>query len=152
MYENVTENELLRMENVVSFRGEVTRDEMDYIRRRIEKIIYANSARQTGNPVTAVHSVGFDKKQIVVDWEIKVPTDRPLELPKEFEFLPEFEIHDALKMHVNSDFKSITEALPKVMEYIDYKGYHPGTEFYVEELDDRTANIYAGLFEFGYYY
>ncbi len=149
MYEDVVRNQRVYMENVISYRNKVTREEMKEIMQVIDLIILRNHAKRMSNPITVTHSVELDRKRIVVDWEIKIAIDKEVPLPKDFEFLPVFEVEKVMRVRVPADHKSVNAAMPKVMEIVDYYKNAPMTPFYVETFDngiERYAEIFVGLY------
>lgn len=50
---NITENCKFEMENVISFRGKVTQQQMSQVVKEMEQIISENSAEKNGYSVTA---------------------------------------------------------------------------------------------------
>lgn len=149
MYGDIDCNQKVYMENVIYFRGKVTRDEMKDIVQLIDLIILRNGARKTSNRITATYSVELDRKRIVVDWEVMVAVDKVIPVPKEFEFLPVFEVEKVMRMRVQATHKSVNSAMPKMMEAIDSFNNAPMTPFYVETIDngyERYAEIFVGLY------
>lgn len=149
MYDNIVYNQRVYLENVISFRGKVTRDEMEDIVQEVDFIILRNGARRASNRITVTHSVELDKKQIKVDWELLVAVNKPIPVPREFEFLPVFEVEKVMRMRVPADYKSLNIAMPKAMEAIDAHNNAPITPFYVENFDngiERYVEIFVGLY------
>ncbi len=148
MYESINLNQRVYMENVISFKGKVTRDEMDEIIQAVDLIILKNSAKKTSNPITATNSVELDKKRILVDWEYMIAVNKEVTVPKGFEFLPVFEVENVMRMRVPATYKSVNSSIPKMLKVVESYCNSPVTPFYVETIDtgiEKYAEIFVGL-------
>lgn len=95
---NITENCKLEMENVISFRGKVTQQQMSQIVKEMEQIISENSAEKKGSSATATFAVESNGSQSIMDIEILIPLNKEIRVPSDYKFKPIFRLNNAVKI------------------------------------------------------
>lgn len=150
----IIENVKLEMNNVLSFKGEVTKQEMIQIVKEMEQLVSENGAKRNGSIVTATFDIKKIENQIVMAIQILVPLDRKIEPPNGYVFKPIFRLNNAIKLRHYGDPSNLQENMNKLTEYIIEKGLMPITPGYnvtINELHDKNdvesliVDIYVGV-------
>lgn len=150
----IIENVKLEMDNVLSFRGKITQQEMVYIMEEIEQIISESGASKNGNIVTATFDVHTNDKKSIMDLQILVPLNTKIIVPSGYDMKPIFRLNNAIKMVYHGNPSNLQESADELMNYIKDKGLMAITPGYnvtinapnsKDKLDEFCMEIYVGV-------
>lgn len=150
----IIENVKLEMENVLSFKGEITQQEMVYVMKEIEQIITENSALKNGSIVTATFDVRKDGENSIMAVEILIPLNKVINPPSGYTFKPVFRLNNAIKVIHQGNPSKLQESANELMKYIENRGLMAITPGYnitknfpksKENLEEFCAEIYVGV-------
>lgn len=151
---NITENAKLEMENVISYRNEITQQDTIHIMREMNSIIKESLAKKNGLTVTATYNVINYDKNPIVDMEILIPLDRKISVPSNYVFKPIFRLNNAVKMQYKGHPAKLQENIKEFMEYISAKKLTPITPSYnvtvyepknKDDLENYAVDMYIGV-------
>lgn len=151
---NITENCKLEMENVISFRGKVTQQQMPQIIKEMEQIIYENSAGKKGPSVTATFAIENNGSQPIMDIEILIPLNKEIRVPSDYKFKPIFRLNNAVRIRHQGNPAMLQNSANELMKYIADHKLTPITTGYnvtVQEptnpndVDSLIVDMYVGV-------
>lgn len=151
---NITENCKLEMENVISFRGKVTQQQMSQIVKEMEQIISENSAEKKGSSATATFAVESNGSQPMMDIEILIPLNKEIHVPSDYKFKPIFRLNNAVKIRHQGNPAMLQNSANELMKYIADHQLTPITTGYnvtVQEptnqndVDSLIVDMYVGV-------
>lgn len=151
---NITENCKLEMENVISFRGKVTQQQMSQIVKEMEQIISENSAEKKGSLATATFAVESNGSQPMMDIEILIPLNKEIHVPSDYKFKPIFRLNNAVKIRHQGNPAMLQNSANELMKYIADHQLTPITTGYnvtVQEptnqndVDSLIVDMYVGV-------
>ena len=150
----IIENVKLEMDNVLSFKGEITQQEMVQIIKEMEQIVSNNGAEKKGNIVTATFDVKKKGNQIVMAVQVLVPLNKKINSPSGYVFKPVFRLNNAIKLRHYGNPSKLQENMNKLVKYIEEKGLMPITPGYnvtinepsdKNNMEDLIVDIYIGV-------
>ncbi|NLP47072.1 MAG: AraC family transcriptional regulator [Epulopiscium sp.] len=149
----VRENQELIMENVLSFRGKMTQQQMQEEMVEIGQVLQDLGVQKNGPVMTATYAVEqMDNKQ-VMDIELLIPMNRDIKLPKEYTFKPIIKIMNALCIRHEGHPARLQDTINRLNAYILEHNKQVITAAYnvtvknaesQEELNDMIIDIYVG--------
>lgn len=151
---NITENCKLEMENVISFRGKVTQQQMSQIVKEMEQIISENSAEKKGSSATATFAIENNGSQPIMDIEILIPLNKEIHVPSDYKFKPIFRLNNAVKIRHQGNPAMLQNSANELMKYIADHQLTPITTGYnvtVQEptnqndVDSLIIDMYVGV-------
>lgn len=151
---NITENCKLEMENVISFRGKVTQQQMSQIVKEMEQIISENSAEKKGSSATATFAIENNGSQPIMDIEILIPLNKEIHVPSDYKFKPIFRLNNAVKVRHQGNPAMLQNSANELMKYIADHQLTPITTGYnvtVQEptnqndVDSLIVDMYVGV-------
>lgn len=151
---NITENCKLELENVISFRGKVTQQQMSQIMKEMEQIIRDNLAEKNGPSVTATFSVENNGLQPIMDIEVLIPLNKEVQVPADYKFKPLFRLNNAVKIRHRGNPAMLQNSANDLMRYINDHKLMPITAGYnvtVQEpadqndVDSLIVDMYVGV-------
>lgn len=149
----IEQNQQLIMENVLSFRGKVTQQQIQVEMIKIGEMMQKLGVKQGGPITTATYSVEEDEFGQVMDIEILVPLDRKVELPLEYTFKPIIKLVNALCARHIGDPGLLSNTVNELNNYIIKNNKQVITATYnvtvkdamrQEEIDDMIIDVYVG--------
>lgn len=149
----IEQNQQLIMENVLSFRGKVTQQQIQEEMIKIGEMMQKLGVKQGGPITTATYSVEEDEFGQVMDIEILVPLDRKVELPLEYTFKPIIKLVNALCARHIGDPGLLSNTVNELNNYIIKNNKQVITATYnvtvkdamrQEEIDDMIIDVYVG--------
>lgn len=114
----IKENQELIMENVLSFRGKVTQQQMQEEMMKIGQELQKLGIQKNGPITTATYSVEEVSGEQLMDIEILVPLDKQVQLPKEYTLKTTIKIVNALSIRHEGHPMKLQEAINELNEYI----------------------------------
>lgn len=151
---NITENCKLEMENVISFRGKVTQQQMSQIVKEMEQIISENSAEKKVFSATATFAIENNGSQPIMDIEILIPLNKEIHVPSDYKFKPIFRLNNAVKIRHQGNPAMLQNSANELMKYISDHQLTPITTGYnvtVQEptnqndVDSLIVDMYVGV-------
>lgn len=151
---NITENCKFEMENVISFRGKVTQQQMSQVVKEMEQIISENSAEKNGYSVTATFSIENNGSQPIMDIEVLIPLNKEIRVPSDYKFKPIFRLNNAVKIRHQGNPAMLQNSANELMKYIADHKLTPITTGYnvtVQEptnpndIDSLIVDMYVGV-------
>ncbi len=135
---NITENCKLEMENVISFRGKVTQQQMSQIVKEMEQIISENSAEKKGFSATATFAIENNGSQPIMDIEILIPLNKEIHVPSDYKFKPIFRLNNAVKIRHQGNPAMLQNSANELMKYISDHQLTPITTGYNVTVQEPT--------------
>lgn len=151
---NIVENAKFEMENVISYRSEITQQDAVHIIKEMNSIITDSLAKKNGFTVTATYNVISYDKNPIVDMEILIPLDKKISVPSNYIFKPTFRLNNAVKMQYKGHPAKLEENVKKFMEYISERKLTPITPSYNvtvyepknrDDLENYAVDMYIGV-------
>ena len=149
----IEQNQQLIMENVLSFRGKVTQQQIQVEMIKIGEMMQKLGVKQGGPITTATYSVEEDEFGQVMDIEILVPLDRKVELPLEYTFKPIIKLVNALCARHVGHPGLLSNTIDKLNKYIVNNNKQVITPTYnvtikdamsEQEINDMIIDVYVG--------
>jgi len=126
------------MENVISFRGKVTQQQMSQVIKEMEQIISENSAEKKGCSVTSTFSIENNGLQPVMDVEILIPLNKEIRVPSDYKFKPIFRLNNAVKIRHQGNPAMLQNSANELMKYIADHKLTPITTGYNVTVQEPT--------------
>ena len=149
----IKENQELIMENVLSFRGKVTQQQMQKEMMKIGQVLQKLGVQKNGSITTATYSVEEVYGEQLMDIEILVPLDKQVNLPKEYTLKPIIKIMNALFIRHEGHPGRLHETINRLNDYIFEYNKQVITATYnvtvkdamnLEELEKMIIDVYVG--------
>ena len=100
----IKENVSLEMENVLSYRGKVTQQQMVQITQEMQNLIESNGAHKTLHGVSATYGIENTGSAPMMEVEIMYPLDKPIAVSAPYVLKPVFRLRNAVKIrHTGND-------------------------------------------------
>lgn len=150
----IIENASLEMENVLSYRGKVTQQQMVQITKEMQSIIDSNNAHKTLPGVSATFAIDSTSSVPMMEVEIMYPLDKPITVSAPYVFKPVFRLRNAVKVRHIGNPTLMQNTANELMAYINNKGLMPITAGYnvtVQEpstptdIDSLIVEMYIGV-------
>ena len=144
----IQENLTLEMDNVLTFRGEVTDFEAQKMVGEMKKFADEQKLTATGNIVTTTHAIrdaGLERK---VDFEILMPVDRIIEIPKteKFFFKPKFRLYNAMKITHHGSPMMVQNTADELLAYMQHNNYVPITTMYNIPIEANSNDVIIDMY------
>ncbi len=149
-------NQTLAMDNVLSFRGRVTQQDLAMKVNEMEDFIKASGTQKTGPSVTTTFSILPGTTPPVMDVEILMPLSEEVTPKEGFTLKKQFCLSNALKLEYKGNPMGIQKSIMDLNLYISSHNMVPVTSlYYVAVKEARTAtdadsmevHIYLGVSE-----
>lgn len=150
----IIENTSLEMENVLSFRGKVTQQQMVQITKEMQNLIESNNAHKTLSGVSTTFAIDTSSGNPMMDIEIMYPLDKSITVSAPYVFKPVFRLRNAIKIRHIGNPALMQNTANELMAYIKNKGLMPITAGYnvtVQEpssptdMDSLIVDMYIGV-------
>lgn len=150
----IINNVCLEMENVISFRGKVTQQQMQQVVKEMEQIISENSAEKNGFSVTATFAIESNGSQPIMDIEVLIPLNKEIRVPSDYKFKPIFRLNNAVKIRHKGNPAMLQNSANELMKYIaDHKltpittGYNVTVQEPTDpnDIDSLIVDMYVGI-------
>lgn len=150
----IIENTSLEMENVLSFRGKVTQQQMVQITKEMQNLIESNNAHKTLSGVSTTFAIDTSSGNPMMDIEIMYPLDKSINVSAPYVFKPVFRLRNAIKIRHIGNPALMQNTANELMAYIKNKGLMSITAGYnvtVQEpssptdMDNLIVDIYVGV-------
>ena len=113
----VRKDQELILENVLSFRGKVTQQQIQVEMMKIGQLLQKLGVQKNGPTTTATYAVEQLGNEQLMDVELLIPLDRPIQLPSEYTFKPIIKIVNALSIRHEGHPIKLQESINKLNEY-----------------------------------
>ncbi|ADZ81842.1 hypothetical protein [Cellulosilyticum lentocellum] len=149
----IKENQELIMENVLSFRGKVTQQQMQDEMMKIGEVIQRIGVQKNGPLTTATFSVEEGSLGQVMDVEILVPLNKRVELPASYTFKPMIKVVHALRARHIGNPAMLPNTINALNDYIVKNNVQVITATYnvivkdairEDDVNDMIVDIYLG--------
>lgn len=149
----IKENQELILENVLSYRGKVTQQQMQEEMIKIGKVLQELGVKRNGSVITANYAVEETNRGQITDIEILVPLEKKCELPVGYRLKPMIKIVNALSARHEGYPDAIHKTVKELNEYILYNNKQVITATYnvivkdainKDELNKMIIDIYVG--------
>lgn len=150
----ISENKVLEMKNVLSFRGKMTQQEFAAKSKDFERIMLEAGAAKAAPVVTTTYAVEQGPMGPVMDVEILIPLDKQIQAPAGYTFKPRFLLTNAVMVHHIGHPSKLQESVNALNAYITEHQLVPITSGYNVtvkeaktplELDPMEVNVYVGV-------
>lgn len=144
----------LKMKNVLSLRKKMTAEEIDLELIKIDTYIMEKSLIKKGPVVTATFSVENINTVPLIDMEIMVPLNQPVENEKGYKLKKEFYLKDALYSRYKGKPDFLQYTYNDIDIYMQVNGLIPITTAYNvnlkdvkpwDSLEEMEVDIYVGI-------
>lgn len=144
----ILENQKLEIEHLLSFRGKVTNNEMEFIGRDMELAIKKAGAQKIGYPVTATYSIDGGK----IDIELLIPIDKSISDTPKYHYKKQLKIVNAVVAKHIGNPAYLQQTCKELNQYIMDNGLTPITVGYSvpqkvdeAEMEKSIVNMYVGI-------
>ena len=144
----IIENQMLEVDNLISFRGQLKQCQLDNIADEMKKYIAFYGARPTGKPITATYSVDNG----IMDMEILLPLDKEVPTSQKFIFKEKLKIVNEIKISHFGEISSLQLTCNGLNKYIITHKLTPITVGYnvIRNVENDLNNnpiidIYVGI-------
>lgn len=150
----ITENCMLEMENVLSFRGKMTQTQIADRMKEIGAVLNKSGAKKNGSVTTATFAIESNDPSPILDIEILVPLDRKIVLPDSYVWKSHFYLTNAVKLRHAGSPATLQASVNELNAYMEQKRLTPITVGYnitvkeaasQQELDSMIIDIYVGV-------
>ena len=150
----ITENVVLEMTNVLSFRGKVTQQQLNEISNEMETLIKLNNAQRDGANVSATFAVDTSGLIPLIDVELLIPLDKSFPVSEPYRFKQVFRLKNAIKIQHKGSLNTSQNTVNELLHYISEHGYTPVTALYnvvireprgQTDIDNMIVDIYIGV-------
>ena len=144
----IKENQELKLNNLLSYRGKILQSELESIGRDMELKINEKGAKRIAYPIMATY--GIDGA--FVDMEILIPVSNEIESIGEYKFKKELKIVNAVMMSYKGNSVGLQDACNELNKYIETNKLQPITVGYnvtqsvdIHNIENTVSNIYVGI-------
>ena len=144
----IRENQELKYDNVLSFRGKLKQTELEQICRDMESKASGAGARKVANPITAIFGVEND----LLDTELLIPLDKPVPCMDRYVFKDKFKIVNAVEAQYKGHPAGLQGACNELNGYISNKKMQPITVGYNVtrhmdpiHIENTEVSVYVGV-------
>ena len=144
----IKEKQELKAEKLLSFRGKAGQAELEAISRDMQNVITTQGAKAVGSAITAT----FAMENGMLDIEILVPVDKPMESVGKYYYKEQLHIVNAVVAVYKGHPAGLQEAVEKLNQYMLDKQLQPITVGYnVTKRMDMLApenteiEVYVGI-------
>lgn len=150
----IFEKQVLEMKNVLSYRGEMTQQDVMMKSRELEEIIEKEGAVKTGAPVSTTYMIKDTERGQLLDMEILIPLDKAIAVPKGFSIKEHFLLVNAIKICHKGNPALLQNTVNELNQYMAEHQLIPITSGYnvtvkdardPSELDQVEVDIYVGI-------
>jgi effector-binding domain-containing protein len=144
----------LVLRNVLRYRAKTNQTDLIATTQRMGEVIAAAGAKKDGYTATATYGFEAQDGQQIIDMEINIPLDKPIEAELPYEFLPEFTIANAAVVRHEGNPQGLERTMQRLIGYINENGLTPNTPAYnvtvrdafrVEDIDTMIIDLYVGI-------
>lgn len=144
----IVENQTLEVENLLSFRGNVTQAEMTVIGKEMEELVNRAGIKRKGSPITATYGMVGDK----IDVEILLPIDKETDSTEKYLYKKKIKIVNAVVAKYLGNPNGLQEACDELNHYIiEHKlipitvGYNVTKKVNPMNLEETEIEVYVGI-------
>lgn len=137
----IIENASLEMENVLSYRGKVTQQQMFQITKEMQYIIDSNNANKTLSGVSATFAIDSTSSVPMMEVEIMYPLDKPITVSAPYVFKPVFRLRNAVKIRHIGNPALMQNTANELMAFIQKNGLMPITAGYNVTIQEPSTPI-----------
>ena len=144
----IIENQTLEVENLLSFRGNVTQAEMATIGSEMEETVNRAGAKRTGSPITATYGVEGE----TVDVELLLPIDKKIESIGNYTYKEKLKIVNAVVAKYVGNPTGLQNACNELNQYIiEHKlvpitvGYNVTKKINPMNMEETEIDVYVGI-------
>lgn len=150
----ITQHETLALENVLSYRGLVTQQQLEEKIGEMEGQLHRMNARRSGPVVSTTFSVTPTPRGALMDMELLFPLDHPITCPTGYRFNPRFLLTNAVKLRQVGNPEQLPQSTAELSDFITSNGLTPITTSYnvtvqgassPSELESVIIDIYVGI-------
>ena len=144
----IKENQELKVESLLSYRGKVRQAEIENIGKEMESYIQNAGAKRVSSPMTATYAVEGD----VIDIELLIPIDKNIDSTDKFVFKKQIKIVNAVVASYKGHPAGLQEACNQLNQYImEHKlqpitvGYNVTKKVDMLNPENTEINVYVGI-------
>ncbi|MCQ2434539.1 MAG: AraC family transcriptional regulator [Oscillospiraceae bacterium] len=150
----ITENNMIELTNVLSFRGKITQRQAGDITKQMKEIVDQSGAVKNGPMITATHSIDTNGAEPLMDIEMMIPLDRAVTVSAPFQLKPLFRLCNAVKIRHQGNPEKVQNTAKELMEFIQSNKLTPVTPGYnvtmqepkgPEDMDNLIIDMYVGV-------
>lgn len=150
----ITENNMIELTNVLSFRGKVTQRQAGEITKQMKDIVDQSGAAKNGPMISATYAVDTNGAEPMMDIELLIPLDRAVTVEAPFQLKPLFRLCNAVKIRHQGNPAMIQNTSNELMQFIQSNKLTPVTPGYnvtmqepkgPEDMDNLIIDMYVGV-------
>lgn len=147
---NIQTNQLLEYDNLLTFRGKISRYEINDKITQIATFMENEHLQKIGPIITCTHSVAVENGKEILDFEIMIPVNTTSITSNEYSIKPKFRIANALMCSHNGNQNELVNIYNKIKHYIHENQIQNVTNFYTvsRNIDDNgnlNIVVYIGV-------
>ena len=140
----IVKGQMLEVENLYTFRGQVSQIEVENIGKELEEIITKNGAQKVGNPISVTYGI----EGSIMDMELLIPIDKEIENVEPYCFKEKIKIVNALLAKHKGNPMMLQNTFNEVNHYIVENKLTPITPGYnvtktINPLNMENCEIYV---------
>lgn len=144
----ILKNQLLEIENILSFRGKVSITDIEQLGKEMEKKVNEFGAKRIGNPITATYGIEGN----LMDIEILLPIDRKIENSDKYIYKEKVKIVNALVAKHHGNPAELQNTCNELNQYIMENrltpitvGYNVTRKVNPADIQDTEIDVYVGI-------
>ena len=145
---DIVEGQTLEIQNLISFRGKLTQNEIESVGKDMEEFVVSAGARRVGNPITATYGIESDK----IDVELLIPVDKQVECSQCYTYKERIRIVNAVVAKYTGSPMGLQGACNELNQYIiEHKlmpvtvGYNLTKKVDITNPENTEVDIYVGI-------
>lgn len=151
---DIKEGQELKLENVLSLRKKMTREELQQEMVKIGNFMQQNNLKKSGPVVTTTLSIDQTGTSPILDMEIIVPLDKEFSFSEPYRMKKVFHLKNAVYVRHEGDPQLLQNTLNSMVQYIQNKNLQQITPAYNvtvsepkpgEGIDKLIIDAYIGV-------
>ena len=150
----IVRNKEYSVKNVLTFRGNVSQEEIYNIIAKAGEVIKKANIEINGPVITAIHAIENDKNNQLFDFELIVPISGVISSFEDYIIKDSFMIENAVMFRHIGNPQNMNAEMESLARYINDNKLKPITPFYnitvkgatvPSEINDMIVDIYIGI-------
>jgi len=145
---NIIDNQLLEIENLISYRGKASNQEFNKIVTDMQEKLSVVGIMSVGHPITAIYGISGDKNDV----EILIPINKKSDNIQKYIFKKKIKITNALVVQHRGNPAMLQQSCDRLNQYIvAHKllpitvGYNVTKNIDKNNIDNTEIDVYVGI-------
>lgn len=145
----ILNNQELELDNLLSFRGKVSNEQLQQVNQEMEQLIKSVEAKKNGYPITATYGV----EETILDIEILIPVNKRIECNNtQFVFKDKLKIVNAVKSVHKGNPATLQDTCNELNQYMMAHqmvpitvGYNVTKKVDMLDINQSEIEVYVGI-------